>query len=300
MRLRTAGAAALALALAASCGTSAPDATVERTEDSFRVPVRNLPVDDIRVFRSVPVGVPVADVWIVMTGTGRNAREYRDRWSSVVAGGADLVLTPEFDEADFPGSEGYNLANMVDQDARANPPEEWLFAAIDAVFAAAASEFDLAPDAAYRLFGHSAGAQFVTRMVTFQPSELMCRAYAANAGWYTLPDPRIPFPYGLRNAPPPGADLREAFGTPMRILLGTRDTDHADPNLRHDELSDQQGPNRLERGVHYYAVAQEQAAAVSAPFWWTMQLVPEVAHDGAAMSRAAFDSATQDPTCRRR
>jgi hypothetical protein len=45
------------------------------------------------------------------------------------------------------------------------------------------------------MFGHSAGAQFVTRFVTFMPQHRPI-AVAANAGWYTTLDDLVEFPTG--------------------------------------------------------------------------------------------------------
>ena len=50
----------------------------------------------------------------------------------------------------------------------------------------------------YNMFGHSAGAQFVHRFIQFKPLSRVDKAVSANAGWYTLPDTTIDFPYGLK------------------------------------------------------------------------------------------------------
>src|SRR3712207_6943257 len=43
------------------------------------------------------------------------------------------------------------------------------------------------PSEQYRIYGHSAGAQFVHRLALFVPEARFATAIAANAGWYTMP-----------------------------------------------------------------------------------------------------------------
>jgi len=51
----------------------------------------------------------------------------------------------------------------------------------------------------FSMFGHSAGAQFVHRYITFMPQGHLRAAVAANSGWYTLPDQTLKLPYGLKH-----------------------------------------------------------------------------------------------------
>lgn len=284
---------ALTASLLAGCSGS-----VTRVEDSAVVPVSEaLPTPEISVYRSYPQDGPIDDVWVVMPGIDRNAEEYRDYWAEAAAGTRVLVLTPEFPEADYPGSNGYNLANMLDQDGDPNPQDQWLFGAIEDVFDEAKQEFAL-PQETYRIFGHAAGAAFVTRMATFAPDARICHAYPANAGWYTVPDEAVKFPYGLAEAPAPGADLPAAFAVPMTLLLGADDTDGQDQNLRRDKPTDAQGENRLARGQYFYDAATAKAEELGLPLAWVEDIVPDVGHNGRAMSQVALSLAEEEPACR--
>jgi hypothetical protein len=49
----------------------------------------------------------------------------------------------------------------------------------------------------YGLFGHSAGGQFVHRMVSFGFRDRVAVAVSANAGTYAMPDLTTPWPFGL-------------------------------------------------------------------------------------------------------
>ena len=49
----------------------------------------------------------------------------------------------------------------------------------------------------YGLFGHSAGGQFVHRMLSFGFRDRVAVAVSANAGTYAMPDLEIAWPFGL-------------------------------------------------------------------------------------------------------
>ena len=252
------------------------------TFDGYR-PLADRPV---RVFYDAPADPSTAEILIVMHGVGRNAEEYRADWEPLLADRNVIVVVPEFSDADYPGSASYNAGNLVDQDGRPQPREQWTFNVIEALFDFVVRDVhSQAKD--YALFGHSAGAQFVHRFVEFMPENRARVAVAANAGWYTMPDDSVPFPYGLRGAPAQQRDLGPAFDANLIVLLGSDDTDPGDDSLRHDERSDQQGRHRLERGENFYRVARDVAAHESLPFRWRMQLMPGVAHSHTDAAAAA-------------
>jgi hypothetical protein len=146
----------------------------------------------------------------------------------------------------------------------------------------------------YFLFGHSAGAQFAHRLLTFLPAPRVLGAVAANAGWYTLPAASDSImhrvPYGLAGGPPVAPDgLMRLFRTPLVVLLGEYDTTTAatDDLVRGTPQAEAQGPNRLARGLHYYAVGEAQAALLGAPFTWRLAIAPRAAHDVAEVIQSA-------------
>src|SRR5262245_12109255 len=114
----------------------------------------------------------------------------------------------------------------------------------------------------YYLFGHSAGAQFVHRMLTFLPKTRVPGPVAGNAGWYTLPvrdqSSQSLMPYGLQGTPIEEAAVRTLLGRNLTILLGEFDTASADEdsNVRNTSETRFQGRNRLERGKHYFELGQ--------------------------------------------
>jgi hypothetical protein len=240
----------------------------------------------VRVFYNAPADLDTAEILIVMHGVGRNAEGYRSDWRDAVDSRKNLlVLVPEFSEEHYPGNEGYALGNTTDSEGYLLPEEQWSFHIVEALFDHVVRVLrSNARD--YALFGHSAGAQFVHRFIEFMPTHRARVAVAANAGWYTLPDKSVDYPYGLDGAPPQ-VDLRRAFSSNLVILLGADDIDTDDDSLRRDEESDAQGDNRLDRGLNFYQVSRDVAARESMDFRWRLTVVPGISHSHSAISLEA-------------
>ena len=139
---------------------------------------------------------PDTPVLVVMHGVNRDADRYRDEWLPHARKYGLLLLVPEFSKESFPAEENYNQGNTLDSQKRPLPRKQWSFSFIEPIFdAAQKATGNRSPQ--YFLYGHSAGAQFVHRFLYFVPSARVATAVAANAGWWTLPDPTVDFPYGL-------------------------------------------------------------------------------------------------------
>ncbi|GAA4081878.1 hypothetical protein GCM10023066_12350 [Nocardioides kongjuensis] len=255
------------------------------------------PVSRVGVFTFSPPGGPAVPVWylihgspadaqivLVLTGTDRNAEDYRSDWEDLTPTPDLLVLVPEFSKEDFP-SEQYNLGGL-ENPSGADPQHSLTFGTLNQIVERGKVRTG-ATDTRYSVFGHSAGAQFAARLVEFAPSNALEAVVAANPGWYTMPDDDQPFPYGLSGIDLDENDLGAAFATNFTLMLGADDIDEEDPNLRHDDGSDSQGDNRLERGLAYFGVARRTAAKYRDPFAWGLVVVPEVSHDHHAMAAAA-------------
>lgn len=230
---------------------------------------------------------PESPVVIVMHGVGRNGADYLNDWMPYARKLGFLLIVPEFSKTQFPGEEGYNSGNTVDRSGRALSREQWSYSAIEPIFDAVKARTG-SRAGRYRLFGHSAGAQFVHRFLYFIPEARVERAVAANAGWYMLPDLTVDFPYGLKGSPVTELDLRHALAVPLTVLLGTADTDPVLHSLRHTPEADAQGMHRLARGKYFYARAEEAARTRGLRLGWTLATAPGVDHNDAAMTPFAL------------
>jgi poly(3-hydroxybutyrate) depolymerase len=276
-------------ASASAEGSGSPasgSADIHPGDGAFRYDGPGSPADHPqRVFYHAPSGdLATAQILIVLHGAQRDPEGYRDDWKSLVGDQNVLVILPEFNEHDYPGSSGYNVGNLVDDHGDPLPASRWSFSVVEPLFDYVVRSIgSSAKD--YALFGHSAGAQYVTRFTEFMPNVRARVVVAANAGWYTVPDDGVDFPYGFDKSPAdPASDLYER---PLILLLGADDVDPNDDSLQRDKNTDKQGKNRLNRGLNFFQSARE-AAGDKHQFTWSMVVVPGIAHSHGDMARAAL------------
>ncbi|HEY4251008.1 MAG TPA: alpha/beta hydrolase [Roseomonas sp.] len=220
----------------------------------------------------------------VLHGLRRDGENYRDAWVPHAEHLGFLLLVPEFGARKFPGVAWYNFGHAGDEAGHIRPRADWCFAVLDRAVASARAALG-AGEGGFALYGHSAGAQFAHRYLLLGGGAAT-RVVVANAGWYSMPDPDVAFPYGLRGLADDAA-LRAAFAQPAVILLGEADTDPHHPALRRDAEADRQGTYRFARGQAFFAACTARAAALGAPLAWTLRTVPGIGHSNTGMAIAA-------------
>ena len=227
----------------------------------------------------------------VLHGMKRKASAYRDYWELRADRYKVLVIAPEFSSEMWPKEEAYNLAEV----GRESDKEKWAFATIEHLF-------DEMRDgqATYALFGHSAGGQFAHRMALFRPDSRASVIVAANPGWYTMPEWRSDkakdgFPYSLVGSPAGVNELKRALTHRLVVLLGEKDDDPKAADLNHSSGAEHEGATRLERGENFFKAATAAAGDLGVVLAWELVEVPNVAHDGEAMSKAAADAMFKKP-----
>jgi poly(3-hydroxybutyrate) depolymerase len=231
---------------------------------------------------------PDTPVLFVMHGVKRDAERYRDEWLPHAKERGFILVTPEFSEKDFPGSDGYNTGNMMDAKDKPRPQAEWSFSFLEPIFDVVKAATGNRSER-YSIYGHSAGAQFVHRFMYFMPEARVDRAIAANAGWWTLPDLKVDFPYGLHGSIIDEAGLKTMLARPLVVLLGTEDTDPNHSNLRRTPEAMAQGPYRFARGQYFFATGERQAKALGVPLAWKLATAPGVGHVDKDMAPFAVD-----------
>lgn len=227
------------------------------------------------------------EIVFVMHGGGRNADDYLDAWKEIADKTNLLVIAPEF-ENKFSKytTNDYQEGNLATFFGSKNPRDEWAFQVIENIFNHIQKTNNITNET-YDIFGHSAGGQFVHRMIILMPEARIKNAVAANAGFYTLPNETLKYPYGLKNTPIGDNSIKNSFQKQLILLLGENDND---PNLgtfRETELAMQQGKHRLERGSNFYETAKKLAKEKSWVFNWKIDTVRNVGHNYRKMSSQA-------------
>jgi hypothetical protein len=226
---------------------------------------------------------PGMPVLFVHHGVARNGRDY---WLPHVDSAGLLAIAIEFPEASFPEYLWYNFGNLHAKDGSRNPREQWTFG-IDTRLFEALRDQGITTAPRYGLFGHSAGGQYVHRMLSFGYRDRVAVAITANAGTYAMPDLATDWPWGLGATEVTDDDLRTLLTFPLTIMAGTADTKTTGRFFPKGPKSLKQGPTRHARAHAYLRVGQATAGDLGVSVAWKVIDVPDVGHDGRRMSDAA-------------
>ncbi|TDF42197.1 hypothetical protein EYS14_05045 [Alteromonadaceae bacterium M269] len=225
-------------------------------------------------------------VLFVMHGMGRNAKDYLDAWVDIAENKNLLLIAPEFHNKFYRyTTNDYQDGNLLDFFGSENPKEEWAFQVIDNILEHINNTNPFTVNT-YNIFGHSAGSQFVHRLVLLYPTDKIDIAIAANAGVYTFPDKTGKYPYYL---PEDHQPLAQSFSKNLIILLGEKDNNNQGGVLNESKHAMIQGENRLERGNNFYKVGKNIADKQNLIFNWQLHQVPNVGHNKDLMIKAASE-----------
>jgi D-alanine-D-alanine ligase-like ATP-grasp enzyme/pimeloyl-ACP methyl ester carboxylesterase len=253
------------------------------------------------IYRASRFDSTTGRIWFVMHGVNRNADDYVKAAAPVAERVNGLLVVVEFSRSVYPNGEDYTLGvtthgspdSRALKEGRWRNPEMYVYSEVERLFGLIRSALG-GNQPGYYLFGHSAGAQFVHRMLTFLPNARVIGAVAANAGWYTLPvrggpdaggrhandSPEFTMPYGLQGTPVEEAAVKTLLGRNLTILLGELDTASADEdsNVRDTSETRFQGKNRVERGKYYFQLAEREAKRLGTAFNWRLAMVHKANH----------------------
>ena len=234
----------------------------------------------IQVLTYRPPGCAVTGVLLVFHGLERNAAGYRDVAVPLAQRYCMVVAAPLFDAARFPNW-SYQRGGIVHGGA-VQPPGTWTVNFVPRLVAWARGK-EGRPDLPYALIGHSAGAQFLSRVAAFSRNDAT-RTILANPSTWVRPSLDVAAPYGFGEAYAPAqgeAALRAYLAENIIVLLGREDTRAR--NLATSEEAEDQGGTRLERGRNVFQEAEQAAQQHGWAFNWRLAVVPGVGHNARAM-----------------
>ncbi|GAB4285584.1 MAG: hydrolase [Candidatus Rifleibacteriota bacterium] len=226
-------------------------------------------------------------VLFVCHGVKRNPEKYLKDWKEYAEKLGVILLAPGFLKGQFPKGRNYNQGYVLDRNRQLNPKEKWTFPVIEEIFMAVKNSLKLSTQS-FIIYGHSAGAQFVHRLIIFADKLSCSLAISANPGSLTFLDSKERYPYGLGYLEKLKLDYSEIFKRNFVLMIGLEDKDPNHKYLSRTPESMNEGKNRLERCRNFFASSQKVAKEMSVQFNWRKIEVPGVGHSNKGMAIAAF------------
>jgi hypothetical protein len=149
----------------------------------------------LEVFTYQPAGCTVSGALLVFHGLERNAEAYRDYAIPLGQRMCVLVVAPLFDKTRFP-TWRYQRGGIVGDDGSVQTPESWTVNLVPRLVSWIRHKQSRA-DLPYSLIGHSAGAQFLSRVAAYAGYGAT-QTVIANPSTWVRPSLDIAAPTGSR------------------------------------------------------------------------------------------------------
>ena len=215
--------------------------------------------------RAVPGAAPI----VAVHGISRNAGEHLRAYRALAERSGRMLIAPRFRP---PAHPRYQQLGTEER-----PADLALIGVLDAV--AAGVERLARP---VILIGFSGGAQFAHRFAMAHPERVAALGLGA-AGWYTLPDPGLPYPFGLGGETPRAAaarsNLDRFLSLPIHVHVGSLDLARDDVFRSDPQLDAAQGATRVERAARWARAVTGAARSRGLAPRVTFELLPGCAHD---------------------
>jgi poly(3-hydroxybutyrate) depolymerase len=241
----------------------------------------------IEVFTYRPPTYRDGPLIFVFHGVQRNADDYRNFAITLAERFGAIVAAPRFDRERFPYDD-YQQGG-IKHDGQIQPRDQWSFSWIPTIVAAVQVATGAEPRP-YYVIGHSAGGQFVARLVALAGPLGAERVVSANPGSHLFPTRELPYGYGFGGLPDELSNddaLRRYLAAPLTFYLGRGDTDPQHRSLDRSAPALQQGPHRYARGLACFATGEKLAVERGWEFNWRLVKVADIDHDAARMFAAA-------------
>jgi len=173
-------------------------------------------------------------VLVVVHGISRDAKEQIELFRDYADRNGVVLIAPRYTENNYPDFQ------RLGRRGRGQRADIALIKLLDSL------PYRSVRDGVF-LFGYSGGGQFTHRFSMAHPEKVKAAIVAA-PGWYTMPNTKISYPYGLRiGGSLPGVRFQpdRFIHVPTLVVVGEQDT-LRDDNLRKSKSLDRrQGQNRV-------------------------------------------------------
>ena len=231
---------------------------------------------DVEIFYITPEKINKdTKVIFVIHGNSRNAEDYLSAWIPHVKNKNVIVAAPQFRKIDY---RYFFLLEMAESSGKVNSNKnEYINNSISLFFNYFKSKFSLSAET-YRMFGHSAGAQFTHRYMLLSMDNRISNSVIANAGWYTfITDDE--FPYGINNSPIniSNDQIKWFMSQKVNLLIGSDDIGFRSVNS--SKGANLQGLTRVDRAANYFDSLIMNAESRGYALRWNYRVLDRVDHD---------------------
>lgn len=223
----------------------------------------------IKVMYYVPSDgdVKTMPVLFAFTGAERTGNTQLNAWRAFADAYKFVVINPQFPDKKLWKERDYQFGGVTDAEGKVVDRSMWTYNIVESLFDYWRHEVDGTQEG-YRMFGHSAGAQFVGRMVMTMPEARIIRAVAANPSSWAWPvelkdadGKSFGWPYSISGLPDAekAGYLADVFSKKLYIQIGQKDTDTE--SLDMSAAANLQGERRYHRAKNFYQTCVDKAAA---------------------------------------
>ncbi|MEQ1741658.1 MAG: hypothetical protein ABL869_04045 [Candidatus Nitrotoga sp.] len=225
-----------------------------------------------------------ARIFVTVHGISRNVKEHAKRFAAFSEKFGVVMIAPYFPADRFP-----DYQRLGHKGKRAD-------IVLNEIVSEVAQLTGASADKLY-LFGYSGGAQFVHRYMLAYP-ERVAKIVLGAPGWYTLPDPTIEYPVGIkesRRLPRIQFNPVQFLHIPVCVLVGEKDNRRDAELNKSTQIDRLQGRTRIERGQHWVEEMNHQARTQGLLTTYAFHLLPDSPHSfSISMRRGGMGEKTFD------
>ena len=245
----------------------------------------------VRYYIPIKGDIKSMRVLFSMHGSERNAASGIETWRYFAEQDGFVVIAPEYTKENGWKENDYQFGGIFTSSSNKvlNPPEKWTYQTIEAIFDLFKEQTGNTAEQ-YDIHGHSAGGQFVNRMVLAMPNARIRLAVASNPSTWTYPfidgikDKEgnvYGWPYSVMGSPFATEEhVKRYLAAPLIVHLGNADISTTDEQLSKTPGAMAQGPCRFDRGNAFFKASSQLAKQTKTPFAWRRVEVDDVGHAG--------------------